>query len=256
MQPPELTDDTDFEVGSLDPRPAYRHALGRRWHVTLALVAIALAVVLPLATLDSTRAAVVSLLPTPTSTNEPSLIITTGNAATDVAPAVWNALRNRPVRLPALPSSATCPTSEGRAVHDGYGAASGDGPAYIVGLGADGVLHAVRPAVDSSGAAAWGYQFTLFVIDPVYQGPLLARGAQINGSHPLLFNGGLDQASGFSPQTITLLSQLRLESGPAFGAPWPTFPAYLRMLEPGCYAIQIDGVTFSEMILFRIVFGD
>ncbi len=256
MQPPESIDDAEFEVAPLDISPIRKHALGRRWHIALAVVAIALAIVLPLASLDSARAAVVGLLPTPTPTDEPSLIITTGNAHTDIAPAVWSALRDRPVRLPTLPPGASCPAAEGRSVHAGYGAASGDGPAYIVGLGADGVLHAVRPAAGSRGAAAWGYQFTLFVIDPTYQGPVLARGGQIDGSHPLLFNGGLDQMNGFSPQTVTLLSQLRLESRPDFGAPWPTFPAYLRMLEPGCYAIQLDGVTFDEVIIFRVMFGD
>ncbi len=257
MQPPEPTDDADFEVGSLDTRPAHRHVLGRRWRMALAVMTIALAMIAPLASLDTTRAAVAGLLPTPTPTSEPSLVIlTTGNVETDIAPAVWNALRARPVRLPMLPQGAICPAAKGYTVHASYGPAIGDGPAYVVGMGTDGVLHAAGPAAGSRGAAAWGYQFTLFVIDPTYQGPVLARGAQIDGGHSLLFNGGLDQLDGFSPETITLLSQLRLESGPKFGLPWPTFPVDLRMLTPGCYAIQMDGVTFSEVIIFRVAFGD
>lgn len=259
MQPPVPTDDADFEVGSLDTRPARRHVLGRPWHMILAVLTLALAVILPLASLDTTRAAVAGLLPTPVPipTNASTLVILTmGNAKTDIPPTVWNTLRARPVRLPMLPPGAVCPAAQGRAVHASYGPAIGDGPVYIVGMGTDGVLHAVRPAAGSRGAAAWGYQFTLFVIDPNYQGPILARGAQIDGGHPLLFNGGLDQLNGFSPETITLLSQLRLESGPGFGLPWPTFPSDLRMLTPGCYAIQLDGATFSEVIIFRVAFGE
>lgn len=257
MQPPEPTDDADFEVGSLDTRPEHRHALGRPWRVALAALAMAIAVILPLASLDSTRSAVADLLPTPSPTSGRSLeILTMGNAKTDIPPAVWTALRARPVRLPTLPPGATCPAAQGHTVHASYGPAIGDGPAYIVGMGTDGILHAVRPSAGSRGAAAWGYQFTLFVIDPNYQGAVLARGAQIDGSHPLLFNGGLDQLNGFSPETITLLSQLRLESGPGFGLPWPTFPSDLRMLTPGCYAIQLDGATFSEVIIFRVAFGE
>lgn len=260
MQAPEPIDDVEFEVGSLDLRPtsqrASRHALGRQWHLILAVITIALAVIAPLASLDSTRAAVTRLLPTPVPTEASALVIlTTGNAATDIAPAAWNILRARPLRLPALPPGAACPAAQGQSVHASFGAAIGDGPVYIVGMGTDGVLHAVRPAAGSRGAAAWGYQFSLFIIDPRYQGPVLARGGQIDGGQRLLFNGGLDQLNGFSPKTITLLSQLRLESGPGFGAPWPNFPADLRMVTPGCYAIQVDGATFSEVIIFRVDFG-
>jgi hypothetical protein len=168
-------------------------------------------------------------------------------------------LRARPLRLPAIPPGAACPAAPGKSVHETFGPAIGDGPAYIVGMGTDGVLHAVGPARGSQGAAAWGYQFAMFIIASSYEGPVLARGARLDGAHldgayTLLFNGGLDQLSGFSPMTTTLLSQLRLEGGPAFGAPWPTFPTYLRMQAPGCYAVQLDGVAFSEVIIFRVDF--
>ncbi len=264
MAPSDKTDDGELEVTSLDIPPmrlpfAWRIALSRRGRVALTVCAIALAIIAPLVSLNSTRAAIADLRPTPApamETNASLTIVSVATGATaDVAPAAWAALRARPLRLPTLDPGVACPAAAGRTVQQTFGPAIGDGPVYIVGMGTDGVLQAAGPASHGQGIAAWGDQFSIFIIAPTYSGPALARGQQIDGSHPLLFNGGLDQLNGFEATTPTLLSQLRLEGGPAFGAPWANFPVLLRMQAPGCYAIQIDGVTFSEVIVFRVVFG-
>jgi hypothetical protein len=140
-------------------------------------------------------------------------------------------------------------------VQAGYGPAIGDGPAYIVGMGTDGVLHAGAPTSGVQGAGAWGNGFVMFIIAPAYTGPVLARGQQLDGAHQMLFNGGIDQKSGFTSATPTLLRQMRLEGGSAFGAPWATWLSYLRMQAPGCYGIQFDGMDFHEIIVFRVVFA-
>jgi hypothetical protein len=265
MWPPDQADDGGLEVTPLDGRAAQRlHArrftLGRRGRVALAVCAIALAVLAPLASLPSIRAAFAGLFPTPTPPtvveNASLSIVSVSTAATtDIAPSAWARLRARPLRLPSLAPGATCPAAQGRVVQPGFGPAIGDGPAYIVGMGTDGVLQATGPAQQGPGSATWGGQFTMFVIAPHYHGPVLARGHQLDGSHALLFNGGLDQLNGFDQSTPTLLSQLRLDGDPAYGAPWPNFPALLRMQAPGCYGIQLDGDTFSEVMVFRVVFG-
>lgn len=267
MRPPDQPDDGELEVTPLDGRAAQRlrarrFALGRRGRVALAVCAIALAVLAPLASLASTRAAIASLFRTPapaptTVVQNASLSIVSVSTAptTDIAPAAWDSLRTRALRLPTLAPGAACPAAQGRTVQSGYGPASGAGPAYIIGMGIDGVLQATGPAPQGQGSATWGGQFTMFIIAPSYQGPVLARGHQLDGPHALLFNGGLDQLNGFDPTTPVLLSQLRLDGSPAYGAPWPTFPAQLRMQAPGCYGIQLDGDTFSEVIVFRVVFG-
>lgn len=265
MWPPDQADDGGLEVTPLDGRAtqrlhARRFTLGRRGRVALAVCAIALAILAPLASLPSIRAAFAGLFPTPTPPtvveNASLSIVSVSTAATtDIAPAEWARLRARPLRLLSLAPGATCPAAQGRVVQPGFGPAIGDDPAYIVGMGTDGVLHATRPAQQGPGSATWGGQFTMFVIAPRYQGPVLARGHQLDGSHALLFNGGLDQLNGFDQSTPTLLSQLRLAGDPAYGAPWPNFPALLRMQAPGCYGIQLDGDTFSEVTVFRVVFG-
>lgn len=268
MRPSDQVDDGELEVTTLDARPRQRRIgrwplatprLGRRWRMALAVCAIALAIIAPLASLASMRQLVRSALPvaTPTPAASAALtIVSVPTAATDVAPAIWASLRARPVRLPALAPGAACPAAEGRSVEPAYGPAIGDGPAYIVGMGTDGLLQATGPTPGSRGVTSWGNQFSMFIIAPTYTGPVLARGHQTDGPHALLFNGGLDQQRGFSPATPTLLGQLRLEGGPGFGAPWANWSAYLRMQAPGCYAIQLDGLSFSEVVVFRVAFGE
>lgn len=264
MRPPEQSDDGDFELTPLDTPPARlpfapRVALGRRGRVALAICAIALAILAPLVSLTSTRAAIAGLFPTPTATSESNAsltIISVATTQTDIAPARWDALRARPLLLPTLAPGVGCPAAQGQNVEPGFGPAIGDSPVYIVGMGTDGVLQATAPATKGNGGATWGGQFVMFIIAPSYRGPVLARGHQLDGPHPLLFNGGLDQLNGFDAASPVLLSQLRIEGGPAFGSPWPNFPAQLRVQAPGCYAIQLDGETFSQTVVFRVVFGD
>ena len=271
MRPPNQTDDGELERSPLDTRPsrqaplehlsAWARARGRRWRVGLAVGAIALAVIAPLVALSPTRAAIARLFPAPTptataATNATLSIVNVPNAPTSgIATAQWNALRARPLRLPTLAPGGACPASPGRVVESGFGTASGEGPAYIVGLGTDGAIRATGPTPDARTTRSWGNEFVIFIIAPSYHGPVLVRGRQVDGSHPLLFNGGLDQKDGFDPTTPTLLGQLRLVGDPAYGDPWPNFPAYLRLQAPGCYAIQMDGATFSEVVIFSATFG-
>lgn len=269
MRPPDQADDGELELTPLDTQrgrrlfagDGWRGARGRRWRMALAACAIALAIIAPLASLPSTRAGFARLFPAPTpqptaAENASISIVSVSDAPTiGITSAEWSALRARPLRLPTIAPGAACPGSPGRIVQSGFGQASGAGPAYIVGLGTDGAVQATGPAATGRGSATWGNEFVMFIIAPSYQGAVLARGQQVDGPHPLLFNGGLDQMSGFDQTTTTLLSQLRLVSGPAYGQPWSNFPVYLRMQAPGCYAIQLDGDTFSEVIVFNVTFG-
>lgn len=272
MRPPDQADDGELELTPLDTQRErrlfagleWRGARGRRWRVALAVCAIALAIIAPLASLPSTHAAIFARFfpaPTPPATAVMSAAINIVGVSNDptigIAPAEWSKLRARPLRLPTIAPGAACPGSLGRVVQSGFGMASGDGPAYIVGLGTDGAVQATGPGPipNGRGIATWGAEFVMFIIAPSYRGAVLARGRQVDGQHALLFNGGLDQIAGFDQSTTTLLSQLRLSGAPAYGEPWPNFPAYLRIQAPGCYAIQLDGDTFSEVVVFNITFG-
>lgn len=264
-------DQTEEEIGELEVTPlatrpgaASAPRLDRRARVALAVVVIACAVALPFVSLGPTRTAITGLFapsPTPYGFVAPTAtaiaIVNPASGGSDVPAREWAALAARPLALPTLAPGAACPAAQGRSVQAGYGAAIGSGPVYIVGMGTDGVLHAVGPTPGVRDVRSWGYQFALFIIAPPYDGPALARGQRLDGGSPLLFNGGVDQmTTGFTMTTPTLLRGLRIEGGAQFGAPWASWMSYLRMREPGCYGIQIDGATFTETIIFSVTFGD
>ena len=79
---------------------------------------------------------------------------------------------------------------------------------------------------------------------PSYRGPVLIRGRQLDGTHHVRF--GL----AFVPPT-----ELRIGSwGNATTAPgWGFRASTTRLRAPGCYGYQIDGRTFSRVIVFQAV---
>ena len=81
---------------------------------------------------------------------------------------------------------------------------------------------------------AWGVQKLLWFVHPRYRGPVLVRGVQLDGANRVRFErGALPPA------------ELRLPVGTR------ARPSFVRIRKPGCYAFQIDGLTFSRSIVFR-----
>jgi hypothetical protein len=88
----------------------------------------------------------------------------------------------------------------------------------------------------------------VWLVSPEYRGPVLIRGRQLDGSHELRFG---------SSGTPTLPAELRIGSeaglrpdGPAAG--WRDWPDYTIVPAPGCYAYQVDGLGFTQIIAFEI----
>jgi hypothetical protein len=93
----------------------------------------------------------------------------------------------------------------------------------------------------------------LFVIAPQYSGPALIRGQQIDGLHEMRFQGGVDYMYYRGELATTpLLSELKV-SGSGGGFPWANELVYIRLQAPGCYAMQVDGLSFSYVIVFQTV---
>lgn len=84
----------------------------------------------------------------------------------------------------------------------------------------------------------------LWFARPSYQGPILIRGRQIDGSGVVTFGTGSDTLRLASAGTDTSSS-----------AGWRSWPSYTFVAMPGCYAYQVDGDTFSETIVFRATQG-
>ncbi|HEY3185101.1 MAG TPA: hypothetical protein VGJ77_19835 [Gaiellaceae bacterium] len=149
---------------------------------------------------------------------------------------VWTPLR-RPIRLPTLLHGARCPVSRPAAGVDfarfGVGRGYGPGPAYPIGLDDGGVIHLVWGKVDVD-ARIWGVQKLLWFVHPRYRGPVLVRGSKTDGRLRVRFERGRIPPA-----------ELRLPPGTR------DRPSYVRIKKPGCYAFQIDGLTFSRTIVFR-----
>ena len=151
----------------------------------------------------------------------------------------WSALRQRPLNLPTVTPGSPCPTSGGKSVSPDFGIALGDGPVYPVAFYPDGTYY-YAGALQEGG---WYLLKVLWIASPDYPGPVLVRGKQIDGPNELRFGEGAN------PQ-----GELRLNtanSNNRTGAGWRDWPGYTRLRAPGCYAYQVDGDTFSRVIVFK-----
>jgi hypothetical protein len=81
--------------------------------------------------------------------------------------------------------------------------------------------------------------------EPEYPGPILIRGHQLDGAGVIKFD--YDQGS-FSPEMLHGDSSSR-----GTDAGWSFWPSAIWVPGPGCYALQIDGLPFTDVIVLRAV---
>ena len=148
----------------------------------------------------------------------------------------WSTLEAKPLHLDQLSSGAPCPVSTN--VDLNVKARSGKWPNYGFGPG---------PAY-VSGQYMWysaGSQGVLILVDPKYKGPVLIRVRRIDGSGSAQMTGGELQAlsDGYGlPQT----------SSPPY---WGTWSGTITPSTPGCYGIQLDGTSFSAVVVIEVKKG-
>jgi hypothetical protein len=168
-------------------------------------------------------------------------------AATKAKSAPQASLR-RPLRIPRLERGQRCPVARLRPTSPAFARGLGDGPVYPLGFGKGGVLRFEYPPPPNTlfAGSEWGGQKILWVSDPKYEGPILIRGRQLDGPHEVRFQEGLEPVRELRLLEATAST---VESGPD----WREFPSYTRLRAPGCYAYQVDGTDFSDVIVFRAV---
>jgi hypothetical protein len=160
----------------------------------------------------------------------------------------WAKLR-RPLHLPRLAPGARCPVSridrrvDWNSVNIFGGSGIGRGPVYP-GLGASGGTLTAFPDVQYGGPWAGGKVF--WYARPRYRGRVLIRGRRLDGRQRLGFNGHKLPAR-----------ELRIERGMTVlweGQPPGSrgIPSSVRVRVPGCYGVQIDGTSFSRIVVFRV----
>lgn len=159
----------------------------------------------------------------------------------------WQSLQQRPLHLPTLAAGGRCPASKLASqitgARYGVGGAVGPGPGYAV-LGRASLFTVFRP-----GWGAWAGQKVLWFVLPSYKGPVLIRGRRLGGSQLMRFDGGKKPAAEIriAPgETVTWTGQVPGSRGR---------PSVVRLRVPGCYGVQIDGTSFSEVVVFPVSTG-
>jgi hypothetical protein len=174
-------------------------------------------------------------------------------------------LRNRPFNAPGSAANGSCPTTASHDLSPVVSGAKGKGPGFGFGPGPvylSGIVQLYPGAFDNE----------IWLIEPTYLGPVLIRGGQVNGTQAISFEEPTffpDQ--GFSSKgspppgqpvaTVTIAGspipfyqELDLPaSTPAdVLGKWRMFFARTHIDSPGCYAFQLDGFTFSVVIIIHV----
>lgn len=164
-----------------------------------------------------------------------------GEATQPAGPTLATGLTDRPLAFPTVAAGAACPQSDLHTVPN-LGPGRGPGPAYLViGTGSFYVGGNARPAKPYD---RWGQAKAFLYLAPPHARRALVRGGRIDGVGPILF--GQVAGNWTRDMTTDLLAQDSGWSGNVFR---PIVEA------PGCYAIQVDGQGFSEVIVFEVVFA-
>jgi hypothetical protein len=158
----------------------------------------------------------------------------------------WTSLR-RPLHLPKVAAGARCPTSHvdrrvpWKRINIFGGSGIGRGPVYP-GL-PSAFLMATR---DQQFGGPWFGGKVFWYVAPLYRGPVLMRGRRLDGPQRIGFNGAKRAGAELRiapQQSVTWDGQPPGSRG---------VPSSVRVLKPGCYGVQIDGSTFSRVVVFIV----
>jgi hypothetical protein len=156
----------------------------------------------------------------------------------------------RPLALPAVAGGAACPVSSRHAAVPRMAPVLGEGPVYFA-AGAynadDRATMDARTSGPFAEGTGWGLAKTPLMMKKRLKQPLLVRGARIDASGVLGFSGGAGHRPFVAMQLAATRPSLSVGSFKGYGVnTWA--------LTGGCYAIQVDGRTFSRVIVFRVAF--
>jgi hypothetical protein len=181
------------------------------------------------------RSFVASAAARPVARREARKVLASLRIAVVSAPSIWARLR-RPLHLPRVRTDVPCR----RARHADVGATVawpvGDGPVYV-GLGSP---HAVAVLRDDLRRGRFSLHKTLWAIGPRYRGPVLIRGRKLDGTASLRFSF-----------TRRMSRELHVVRDYLQARGWRYSPSTTAIPGPGCYAFQVDGARFSEVITFE-----
>lgn len=152
------------------------------------------------------------------------------------------AVLKRPLHFPILKPGERCPATHGSQVNSPTfaGIALGNGPVRAL-IGMAGNLRA--GITDLAHASPWLAFKTDWFSFPSYRGPFVIRAEPLGRSAPV--------AMGESPVVAPLVMPPGQSVNGSGG--WRDAPGYTWVTAPGCYAWQVDGLSFSEVIVVQAV---
>jgi hypothetical protein len=169
-----------------------------------------------------------------------------GSTCLRQAPGSIPAVLKRSLHFPVLRPGQRCPASHGRPVDNSQfgGIALGTGPVRpIIAEQSAGDARRGIGDLSSSSVPGWLAFKTLWFSVPAYQGPFVIRAIRL--ARPGMI------AMGEGPTVAPLV----VPPGPTVngGSGWRTAPGGTWVKSPGCYAWQVDGLMFSEIIVVSAV---
>lgn len=167
------------------------------------------------------------------STAQPSTI---GNSA-------FAGLSAIPLKLPRLEPGQPCPQAKLSQPYGNFGMGLGSGPVYVL-SGQNVISDPEHPQ-----KVAW-------IADPNYIGPIRIRGGRLDGTGQVLLSGPDNHWRGAPVKMLEgtdLYPELDfLESHTNTSSPWRVWPSATYIATPGCYAWQVDGLGFTEIISIQV----
>lgn len=174
--------------------------------------------------------------------NESAICVQGANGSLPTGPIP--AVLNRPLHFPALRPGQHCPASPGSPVStaDFGGIALGNGPVRVV-IADTGDLRRGVADLSPSSSPPWIALKTLWFSVPAYHGPFIIRARRLGHPGPVALGEG------------PTIAPLVVPPGPTLNGTggWREAPGGLWVRTAGCYAWQVDGLTFSEMIIVHAV---
>ncbi len=160
-------------------------------------------------------------------------------------------LAQTPLHFPALLAGGACPVSTPKAnLIPIYPYAVGTTPVYFQTFSTAMVLHYNKASDFPDAGSSWGGIKIYWGIAPTYRGLVLIRGQELDHPGTMQFNGGVGQTHGNVEGTEPMLSDLRMNIEATPPGQWSQWITFMRFQHDGCYGVQIDGVGFSEDIVF------
>jgi hypothetical protein len=144
----------------------------------------------------------------------------------------WEALLH-PLLLARLPAGGSCPVTSAASVAPGIVDAQGDGPIYAADRGHLDLSDAVR----KSDGLYWIKVAWLSTAE--YDGPVLIRGQRVDADGVMKFSPGGAELR------LSRAGDMTWDGKPVG---WRAWPSQVLLPDPGCYAWQIDGATFTDVI--------